>query len=453
METPTENNIKNLANTLKILNTEEIYHNNFSSDEDDSIDNYTNDNSEENGSDEENVDSNNEEDEEENEDDDEDEEDEEESISKYTDQSGNSNIKLNDLNSHVSNDIDNYINNQIKEQSATYGTNNALEPKQSNYRELDPYELASPKEKKRMKYELLRKLAQTAEENHLVLSENFSLKDDYYDIKREYEYHTGERDKRFFVRKACTWTIQGIGILELISKYYNFLNLDGWKNSMEMNKEELICILSELYEKYSFSSGEQSPEMKLIILLGTTLITTVLSNYGSKLLGSLFGNKKNSTIENIEINATRKALDAHSKLYPNEKYINKNKELFNNLNDEISYNNQLKEQQLKIGKMKEEELKNKLEHEQKIRQQEEENLKQLQQQKLMMQRQQMQQQINNQNNNMFMNNIQAYNNQNTIQKEIKAPTLSDLEISDSEDETSTIPEIVSISLKQPKNKK
>lgn len=293
MESPTTADIKQLANSVKI----DIQ----SGSEQDNIDNFI-----------------------------------EKSSSDQDDQPDVQSKQSDDQNSNKSVDVSNIISErekeikkEIKRPSPTQINKDHNELKEAE--ELDPYEIATPKEKKQMKYRLLRKLAQLIEENKLIPSEDFSMNHDYYDIKREYDYHTGEKDKKFFVRKATTWTIHGIGILELISKYYNFLNLDGWKDTMELNKEELISILGEIYEKYKIMGHDQPPEVRLIILLGTTLLTTVLSNYGSKLLGSIFGNGRNTTLQNIEIDATKQAM-TNSNLV---NYVNKDKQMFDNINQQV----------------------------------------------------------------------------------------------------------------------
>ena len=219
--------------------------------------------------------------------------------------------------------------------------------------ELDEYQRASPSEKQRMKYVLLRKLASLAVENKLLLSKNYTLNDDYYDIKREYEYHTGERSKHIFVSNATSWTINGVGILELISRHYQFFGIDltGWKDNVEQRKEELVYILKDLYDKYNISQSLPSPEIRFIMLIGSSALSAALGNYGSKYLGSLFGNSKKSMTD-IEADATKQSL-IQSNLNQDTNSIESNQEIFNKINEEASTETkmlqQLQTQRIKKG--------------------------------------------------------------------------------------------------------
>ena len=174
--------------------------------------------------------------------------------------------------------------------------------------ELDEYQKASEKDKKQMKYFLLRKLGDLATDRKLILFRDYTINDDYYDIKREYDYQTGEIAKRRFANNVTQVTLNVIGILEFFSKRYNIfdINLSGWKENVELRKEELICIIKELYDKYHTAGKQSPPEVKLLVLLVTTAFSTAMSNYKSKYMGSLFGGQRN--MNDIEIDATRQAM-------------------------------------------------------------------------------------------------------------------------------------------------
>ena len=212
--------------------------------------------------------------------------------------------------------------------------------------ELDEYQRASDIEKGRMKYILLRKLADLAATNHLVLFKNYTLNDDYYDIKREYEYHTGERAKKMTVRNATSWTIQGVGVLELISKHYQLfgINLSGWKDNVEQRKEELICVISDLYDKYNITQSETSPEIRFLMLLGTTAFTTAFSNYTSKYVSSMFGGGRNE-IKNIEIDATRQSIIDDNLKRDNQEVNQSDQDIYNQINEEASTETKMIQQQ------------------------------------------------------------------------------------------------------------
>ena len=222
--------------------------------------------------------------------------------------------------------------------------------------ELDEYQKASEKDKLIMKYNLLRNLATIATEQNLTLLKNYSINDDYYDIKREYDYHTGIRAKRMFVKKATKWTIGGVGVLELLSKHFNFfnINLTGWKDNVEMEKEELVCILNELYDKYHTSGKQSPPEVRLLLLLATSAFSTAFHNYQSKYVSSLFGNQRQ--MNDIEIDATRQAIidrEIQEQDLDRNSSINRtDQDIFTQLNDEATNAvEHLKQQRLQTQKI------------------------------------------------------------------------------------------------------
>ena len=222
--------------------------------------------------------------------------------------------------------------------------------------ELDEYQKASDRDKLIMKYNLLRNLATLAAEQNLTLIKNYSINDDYYDIKREYDYHTGIRAKKMFVRKATKWTIGGVGILELLSKHFNFfnINLTGWKDSVEMEKEELVCILNELYDKYHTTGKQSPPEVRLLLLLATSAFSTAFHNYQSKYVSSLFGNQRQ--MNDIEIDATRQAIidrNLQEQDLDHNSSINRtDQDIFTQLNDEATNAvEHLKQQRLQTQKI------------------------------------------------------------------------------------------------------
>ena len=222
--------------------------------------------------------------------------------------------------------------------------------------ELDEYQKASDRDKLIMKYNLLRNLATLAAEQNLTLIKNYNIHDDYYDIKREYDYHTGIRAKRMFVKKATKWTIGGVGVLELLSRHFNFfnINLTGWKDNVEMEKEELVCILNELYDKYHTSGKQSPPEVRLLLLLATSAFSTAFHNYQSKYVSSLFGNQRQ--MNDIEIDATRQAIIdrgiQEQDLDRNSSVNRTDQDIFTQLNDEATNAvEHLKQQKLQTQKI------------------------------------------------------------------------------------------------------
>lgn len=274
---------------------------------------------------------------------------------KFMDNNDNKNDEIDQILKHESQSLNGEpppeVNNTI-DVSAGGEDNDVFKPPE----ELDEYQKASNKEKLIMKYNLLRNLAAFAAEQNLTLIKNYNINDDYYDIKREYDYHTGVRAKKMFVKKATKWTINGVGVLELLSKHFNFfnINLTGWKDNVEMEKEELVCILNELYDKYHTSGKQSPPEIRLILLLATSAFTTAFANYQSKFVGSLFGNQRQ--MNDIEIDATRQAIidrNLQEQDFQQNNSINRtDQDIFTQLNDEATNAvEHLKQQRLQTQKI------------------------------------------------------------------------------------------------------
>jgi len=275
---------------------------------------------------------------------------------KFMDNNDNKDDEINQILNHETQSLNNSepppeINNTI-DVSAGGEDDDVFKPPE----ELDEYQKASDKEKLIMKYNLLRNLATLAAEQNLTLIKNYNIHDDYYDIKREYDYHTGIRAKRMFVKKATKWTIGGVGVLELLSTRFNFfkINLTGWKDSVEMEKEELVCILNELYDKYHTSGKQSPPEVRLILLLATSAFSTAFHNYQSKYISSLFGNQRQ--MNDIEIDATRQAIIdrgiQEQELEQNSSINKTDQDIFTQLNDEATNAvEHLKQQRLQTQKI------------------------------------------------------------------------------------------------------
>lgn len=206
--------------------------------------------------------------------------------------------------------------------------------------ELDDYQRASAQEKMQMKFNLLRKLAELKVEHKVQFFKEYTLKDDYYDIKREYDYHTGERAKKQKVRQYTKITIVGVKFIEKLSKQFkitnnDYINLSGWGDQVELRKEELVCILEELYEKYNMTPSQSSPEAKFLRLILTSALYAGFANISSKNTIGLFNNNKQN-IEDIEIDVTKQSL-INQNLNQNINQQNKtDQEIFNQIMDEAT---------------------------------------------------------------------------------------------------------------------
>ena len=272
-----------------------------------------------------------------------------------------------DFNIHKTNDdmINNIINqelNDIKNEDEkpditnhtidlTGGDDETFRPPE----ELDDYQRATPQEKMQMKFNLLRKLAELKVDYKVQFFKDYTLKDDYYDIKREYDYHTGERAKKQKVRQYTKITITGVKFLEKLSKNFrilnnSYINLSGWGDQVEMRREELICILEELYEKYSMGPSQASPETRFLMLIFTSALYAGFANFSTKnLSGNLFNNNKQN-IEDIEIDITKQSIIDQNLKQNNQQPIKSDQELYNQIQDDATRaSNMIKQQQIRKG--------------------------------------------------------------------------------------------------------
>jgi len=263
--------------------------------------------------------------------------------------------------------INNIINNETKslnkddEQDIGNHTINLSNDDDETFKppeDLDNYQRANQQEKRLMKFTLLRKLAKLKQEYGIQLYTDYSLNDDYYDIKREYDYHTGERAKRQAVENYADLTIGSVKFLEMLSKRFTLLNnsyfnLSGWSNQVKLRKEELICILEELYEKYSMGPSQAAPETKFLMLILTSAAFAGVGNFTSNhLVKGLFNNNNNiQNMEDIEIDVTKQNIINQNLNKNNIQPNQTDQDVYNKIYDDASKisTNIIQQQQIRKG--------------------------------------------------------------------------------------------------------
>lgn len=163
--------------------------------------------------------------------------------------------------------------------------------------DFDEYENMSNTQKKLLRMDLLRKLAELKKKGYNISSE-YSINSDYYTMKEEYIYQMSIKGKDSFIKNTFSYGLNFIKLIEFANKRYDPLgiDLDGWNVNVESSKEEIIDAISEIYEKYHKpGSGTMSPELRLLLILVSSAVSTVIANSGAKVLASMF---KNSEIIN-----------------------------------------------------------------------------------------------------------------------------------------------------------
>ncbi len=137
----------------------------------------------------------------------------------------------------------------------------------------DEYEGLSPLEKRLRRLDFMRKLGELRDLGCKVT--NYSIDDDYYMMKYEYELHTSIRTKRNWMGLYNHMLVGGVKLMELANDRYNPFDfkLTGLSNEVSADKNTYYEILGEIYEHYNVPGKKMNPWMRLAInLIGTVTI-------------------------------------------------------------------------------------------------------------------------------------------------------------------------------------
>ena len=162
----------------------------------------------------------------------------------------------------------------------------------TNNEDIDEYETLNTSQKKLARMDMLRKLAELKKKGYMI-SSDYNINSDYYTMKEEYEYQLTIKGKDSFVKNTFCYGLNFIKLIEFANKKYDPLGIDleGWNISVENSKEEVIDAIGEIYEKYHKpGSGVMSPELRLLLILVSSAVSTVIANSGAKVLASMFQN-------------------------------------------------------------------------------------------------------------------------------------------------------------------
>jgi hypothetical protein len=137
----------------------------------------------------------------------------------------------------------------------------------------DEYENLSPLEKRLRRLDFMRKLGELRDLGCKVT--NYSIDDDYYMMKYEYELHTSIRTKRNWMGLYNHMLIGGVKLLELGNDRYNpfDFSLKGLSNEVSADKTTYYEILGEIFEHYNVPGKKMNPWFRLAInLIGTVAV-------------------------------------------------------------------------------------------------------------------------------------------------------------------------------------
>ena len=149
----------------------------------------------------------------------------------------------------------------------------------------------SPQQQRIIKYDLLMKLADLVKTNGIQITTDYNMNSNYYDIKREYDYHVRVRGKKRTISTIYSGIICAAKGLEFLNNKFDpfGLNINGFTLNLESSREELLDVLMELYDKYLSTQGKEiSPEMQLVFIFIKALVMTMVTNTATSYISSLF---------------------------------------------------------------------------------------------------------------------------------------------------------------------
>lgn len=149
----------------------------------------------------------------------------------------------------------------------------------------------SPQQQRIIKYDLLMKLADLVKTNGIQITTDYNMNSNYYDIKREYDYHVRVRGKKRTISTIYSGIICAAKGLEFLNNKFDpfGLNINGFTLNLESSREELLDVLTELYDKYLSTQGKEiSPEMQLVFIFIKALVMTMVTNTATSYISSLF---------------------------------------------------------------------------------------------------------------------------------------------------------------------
>ena len=255
------------------------------------------------------------------------------SFTKYNesinDKNENSNKQFENENHKQENNIDNDNDNNLF-------TNIKKNMDISDFKEIlagGGYEQLTEQQKKLAKLDLLMKMSELIKSQGILVTSEYTIDSDYYELKMEYDYHVGLRAKKKTIQMFYDGIVGGTKILEYLNSTFNpiGIDLDGWSLNLESSREELLDTLLELYDKYNTSGKPLSPEARLMFIIVKSAIMTVVLNMGKSFISSMFN-------KNIEITNEEKELLKQKINNPSTQNNINQKNLFNQLNETSKQN-------------------------------------------------------------------------------------------------------------------
>ena len=195
-------------------------------------------------------------------------------------------------NDNDDNDDINDINDDVEENKEQQSDPSEINP--NDFKEIldnGEFDNLSPQQQRIIKYDLLMKLADLVKTNGIQITTDYNMNSNYYDIKREYDYHVRVRGKKRTISTIYSGIICAAKGLEFLNNKFDpfGLNINGFTLNLESSREELLDVLMELYDKYLSTQGKEiSPEMQLVFIFIKALVMTMVTNTATSYISSLF---------------------------------------------------------------------------------------------------------------------------------------------------------------------
>ena len=195
-------------------------------------------------------------------------------------------------NDNNDNDDINDINDDVEENKDQQSDPSEINP--NDFKEIldnGEFDNLSPQQQRIIKYDLLMKLADLVKTNGIQITTDYNMNSNYYDIKREYDYHVRVRGKKRTISTMYSGIICAAKGLEFLNNKFDpfGLNINGFTLNLESSREELLDVLMELYDKYLSTQGKEiSPEMQLVFIFIKALVMTMVTNTATSYISSLF---------------------------------------------------------------------------------------------------------------------------------------------------------------------
>lgn len=195
-------------------------------------------------------------------------------------------------NDNNDNDDINDINDDVEENKEQQSDPSEINP--NDFKEIldnGEFDNLSPQQQRIIKYDLLMKLADLVKTNGIQITTDYNMNSNYYDIKREYDYHVRVRGKKRAISTMYSGIICAAKGLEFLNNKFDpfGLNINGFTLNLESSREELLDVLMELYDKYLSTQGKEiSPEMQLVFIFIKALVMTMVTNTATSYISSLF---------------------------------------------------------------------------------------------------------------------------------------------------------------------